>query len=44
VGFGDRTVDEMAHAWLNITFMTDEDFKAEHDARAAARAAKTQQQ
>jgi hypothetical protein len=44
VGFGDRTVDEMAHAWLNITFMTDEDFKAEQDARAAARAAKTQQQ
>jgi hypothetical protein len=44
VGFGDRTVDEMAHAWLNITFMADEDFKAEQDARAAARAAKTQQQ
>ena len=43
MGFGDRTVDEMAHAWLNITFMTDEDFKAEQDARAAARAAKTQQ-
>jgi hypothetical protein len=36
VGFGDRTVDEMAHAWLNITFMTDADFKREQDARAAA--------
>jgi len=44
VGFGDRTVDEMAHAWLNITFMTDSDFKAEQDARAALRAKNTQQQ
>ena len=24
VGSGDRTVDEMAHAWINVTFMSDE--------------------
>src|SRR5881396_2168566 len=29
VGFGDRTVDEMGHAWVNITYMSDEDFQAE---------------
>jgi hypothetical protein len=29
VGWGDRTVDEMAHAWVNITYMDDEDFEAE---------------
>jgi hypothetical protein len=29
VGYGDRTVDEMGHAWVNITYMSDEDFQAE---------------
>ena len=29
VGFGDRTVDEMGHAWINVTYMTDEEFAAE---------------
>jgi hypothetical protein len=29
VGFGDRTVDEMGHAWVNITYLSEEDFKAE---------------
>src|SRR5262249_49006651 len=24
VGFGDRTVDEMGHAWINVTYMSDE--------------------
>jgi hypothetical protein len=33
VGWGDRTVDEMGHAWVNITYMTDEDFKAELERR-----------
>ena len=28
VGFGDRTVDEMGHAWMNVTYMTDEEYKA----------------
>ena len=36
VGWGDRTVDEMAHAWINIVYMKDEDFKAEQDKRRAA--------
>lgn len=26
VGFGDRTVDEMGHAWMNVTYMSDEDY------------------
>jgi hypothetical protein len=42
VGFGDRTVDEMGHAWVNFTFMSDEDFKAEVDARKARLATSTQ--
>jgi hypothetical protein len=29
VGFGDRTVDEMGHAWVNITYMSDQDYQAE---------------
>ena len=36
VGWGDRTVDEMAHAWINIVYMKDEDFKVEQDRRRAA--------
>jgi hypothetical protein len=35
VGWGDRTVDEMAHAWINIVYMSDEDFKAEQEKRRA---------
>jgi len=27
VGYGDRTVDEMAHAWVNVTYISDEDYK-----------------
>jgi hypothetical protein len=27
VGYGDRTVDEMAHAWVNVTYITEEDYK-----------------
>ena len=26
VGYGDRTVDEMAHAWVNVTYISDEDY------------------
>jgi hypothetical protein len=29
VGWGERTVDEMAHAWVNVTYMSDEDYVAE---------------
>jgi len=28
VGYGDRTVDEMAHAWVNVTYISDEDYNA----------------
>lgn len=36
VGFGDRTVDEMGHAWVNVTYLSDEDYKewaAQHSPR-----------
>lgn len=36
VGFGDRTVDEMGHAWINITYMSDTDYEAEVAKRKAA--------
>jgi hypothetical protein len=42
VGWGDRTVDEMAHAWINIVYMNDADFKAEQEKRRTT--ASTQQQ
>jgi hypothetical protein len=29
VGWGDRTVDEMGHAWINVTYMSDEDYARE---------------
>jgi hypothetical protein len=35
VGWGDRTVDEMAHAWVNITYMDDADYQAEVELRKA---------
>jgi len=44
VGYGDRTVDEMGHAWLNITYYSDDDFKVELAKRAAATGGTTQQQ
>ena len=37
VGYGDRTVDEMGHAWVNVTYMDDTDFAAavaEREAKA----------
>ena len=43
VGWGDRTVDEMAHAWVNITYMSDEDLQAEIQKRRAGQP-NTQQQ
>jgi hypothetical protein len=36
VGYGDRTVDEMAHAWMNVVYLTD----AEYEALLAERKAK----
>ena len=42
VGWGDRTVDEMAHAWVNITYMDDEDFKKEVEKRKTATSTTTE--
>jgi hypothetical protein len=39
VGWGDRTVDEMAHAWINIVYMKDDDFKIEQGKRDATQVA-----
>jgi hypothetical protein len=39
VGFGDRTVDEMGHAWMNVTYISDDDYNAwaaQHKRTAAA--------
>jgi mono/diheme cytochrome c family protein len=41
VGFGDRTVDEMAHAWMNVTYFTDEEYKALQADRKAKAATAT---
>jgi hypothetical protein len=43
VGYGDRTVDEMAHAWVNVTYLSDEDYQAEVEARRAQLSRSTQQ-
>jgi hypothetical protein len=43
VSYGDRTVDEMAHAWINITFMSDADYEAEVAARKTATTTQQQQ-
>jgi hypothetical protein len=37
VGWGDRTVDEMAHAWVDVTYLEQEDY----DRLVAERAART---
>ena len=29
VGWGDRTVDEMAHAWVDVTYLEQEDYEAQ---------------
>jgi len=44
VGWGDRTVDEMGHAWLNITYFNDAEFKAEQARRTAPPPTPTGQQ
>ncbi len=44
VGGGDRSIEEMAHAWVNVTYLTDEDYKAEVERRKALKQAATQNQ
>jgi|KBSMisStandDraft_5_1062788.scaffolds.fasta_scaffold112430_2 hypothetical protein len=39
VGYGDRTVDEMAHAWMNVVYLNDQEYAsmvAERQAKARA--------
>ena len=39
VGWGDRTVDEMAHAWVNVTYISEADYQkwaSDHLPKAAA--------
>jgi hypothetical protein len=46
VGYGDRTVDEMAHAWMNVVYLTDDEYKtlmAERKARVQATATQNRQ-
>lgn len=43
VGWGDRTVDEMGHAWVNVTYLSDDEYKEwadEHKSAVSARAAR----
>ena len=44
VGYGGRTVDEMAHAWVNVTYLSDEDYATEVQARREQLSKATQQQ
>ena len=46
VGWGDRTVDEMAHAWVNVTYISDDDYNAwaaQHKQARPARAGRISQ-
>jgi hypothetical protein len=44
VGYGDRTVDEMAHAWMNVVYLNDDEYKALLEERKAKAARTTQEQ
>jgi hypothetical protein len=44
VGGGDRSIDEMAHAWVNVTYLTEEEYKAEVAKRRQRESRNTQQQ
>ena len=39
VGYGDRTVDEMAHAWVDVTYLEQEEFERQVAAREGRPAA-----
>jgi len=43
VGWGDRTVDEMAHAWVNVTYISDDDYNAWAAQHKPARPARADQ-
>ena len=37
VGFGARSTDEMFHTWVNVTLLSDEDYRRIVEDRAKAR-------
>ncbi len=42
VGFGDRTVDEMGHAWMNVTYLSDAEYaQMMAERKAASKSVKT---
>ena len=44
VGYGDRTVDEMAHAWMNVYYLNDQEFKDYQASHGRNRNPNSQQQ
>jgi hypothetical protein len=44
VGYGDRTVDEMAHAWMNVFYLSDDEYNQIVEERKAKTSRNTQQQ
>ena len=44
VGWGDRTVDEMAHAWVNVTYLSDEEYQQWLDQQKTKKSAGPTQQ
>jgi len=44
VGYGDRTVDEMNHIWMNITYLDEADYLTELEARRVKMTQQQQQQ
>jgi hypothetical protein len=44
VGYGDRTVDEMAHSWMNVVYLNDAEYTALVEERKAKTAKSTQEQ
>ena len=42
VGYGERTVDEMAHAWMNVVYLSDEEYKKVVQQRSTAAVAKNE--
>jgi len=43
VGYGDRTVDEMAHAWMNVVYLTDAEYQEWLDKRKTQTSQQQQQ-
>ena len=44
VGYGDRTVDEMAHAWMNLVYLTDDEYQTRLDAKKSRATVDNRQQ